>query len=162
MLKRILTVFLVTTLFACTSQTDNQTSKSKTTQSANIELGNQDAAVLAFSMFQNSKWIIGEVGINGEQPDTIIFERPDSLTYISTDTGKELLKYLFDKDTLVYYSTSVRADINSLDDLTCASMNKLHYQNETFQYILFEEKCTGDKVAKRVRMDTLDLTFRRL
>lgn len=162
MLKRISTIFLITTLLACGSQTDTKTLTLSETHNAPIETSKSDTAVLTFQKFQNTKWIVGEVGVNGEQPDTIIFARPDTLTYISTDTGKELCRYSFNNDTLIYYSTSLRADINSLDDLACESMNKLHYQNDTFKYIYFEEKCIGDKVAQRIRMDTLDVMFRRL
>jgi hypothetical protein len=162
MLKKILILSLVATIFACGSQTDTQTLTLSGTDNTPIETPKNDTAVLTFHKFQDTKWIVGEVGVNGERPDTIIFTKPDTLTYVSTDTGKELCHYSFDKDTLIYYSTSARADMNSLDDLTCETMNKLHYQNETFRYIYFEEKCTGDKVAKRIRMDTLDVKFRRL
>ena len=147
---------------ACGSQTDTKPLPLSEAHNDSNENPKIDTAVLTFQRFQNTKWIVGEVGVNGEQPDTIIFARPDSLTYISTDTGKELCRYSFEKDTLIYYSTSFRADINSLDDLTCESMNKLHYQNDMFKYIYFEEKCTGDKVAKTIRMDTLDVKFKRL
>lgn len=161
MLKKILTISLVTTLFACSSQTDTQTLALSDDPKAPVIQLQGDTTALTYSKLQNSKWIVGEVGVNGEQPDTIIFAKPDTLTYISTDTGKELCRYTFSKDTLTFYSHSVEADMNSLDDISCESENKLHYENGTFKYVYFDKKCTGDQVPKRVRMDTLDVRFKR-
>lgn len=163
MLKEIFTVSLVTTLFACGNKDNTQTSaQSKIVTQRRVDTTKADKLLLTFDKFKNSKWIAGEVGVNGEQPDTIIFSKPDYLTYISSDTGKELCRYSFDKDTLVFYDQSFESDMNSLDDLTCENENKLHFENGTFKYMYFDKKCTGDKVAKRIGMETLDVRFKRL
>jgi hypothetical protein len=162
MVKRILTVFLITLVFACSSQ-----DKAKTSSQSQSELGNTvknttSTSLLSFLNLRGSKWIIGEVGLNGEKPDTMIFATADTLFYISTDTGKELCPYILDKDTLIFYNHSIEADLYSSDDLNCKSTNKLHYKNNSLKYIYSDKKCTGDQVAKRILMDSLDLRFKRL
>lgn len=98
--------------------------------------------------------------MNGEQTDTITFAKPNTLTYISTDNGKELCRYTFNKNTLTIYSHSVDADMNSLDDLDYTTENRPHYENGTFKYVYSDKMCSGNHAAKRIRMHTLDIRLR--
>lgn len=116
---------------------------------------------LNFQQFKNTKWIVGEVGLNGEKPDTIIFDKPETLTYISTDTGKEICKYSFSKDTLIFTSYTYESSLDS-DDIKCEYVNRLLYRNNTYKYCYYDEKCTGDNRFKRIQMDAMSVVFRKI
>jgi len=163
MLNKILMFALVIMLCGCQNEDHTKTStfNHKDSKIA-VETAKTDTSLLIFQKFKNSKWIVGEVGVNGEQPDTIIFSKPDTLIYISTDTGKELCYYSFNKDTLTYHNHFSQTDVNSLEEVNCENVNKLHYEKGTFRYIYFDTKCTGEKLGHRVKMDTLDVRFRRI
>ena len=122
----------------------------------NKEIGN-----LTYEQFKDTKWIIGEIGINGEKPDTIIFNNPKILTYISTDTGKENCKYSFVKDTLVYTSYSTEFDSESDKEITNESISKFHFQNNTFKFILSCEKKPTEKEFTCTNMEKYNFVFRK-
>lgn len=117
---------------------------------------------LTYKEFKNTKWIIGEAGINGEEPDTIIFSSPKTLTYISTDTGNENCKYSFVKDTLVYTSYSAEFDTESEKEITSESINKFHFNNNTFKFILCYQKKSTEKKYRLTNMEIYNLFLRKI
>jgi len=161
MLRQTSVVFVFTMLCACGNNTESLSSGKKDS-SANVGAANTESALLTFQDLKNSKWIIGEAGVSGEETDTIIFAKPDTLTYISAGNNKEFYHYTFNKDTLIFFSQTVETDVKSSKDLNCSTVSRLHYENGYFKYIYFDKKCTGDKDSKRTIIDTLDIKLRRL
>ncbi len=140
-----------------------KTDENFNTKEANVEVNkNKGIENLTFKKFKDSKWIIGEVGLNGEKPDTIIFNNPKTLTYISTDTGEEKCKYSFVKDTLVFTSYSTEFDTESDSEISCESINKFHFENNTFKYIFCYQKKETEKEFKCTNMGKYNLVFRKI
>lgn len=132
-------------------------------KTVNLDINrNEGAEKLNYEEFKNSKWIIGEVGLNGEKPDTIIFINPKNLTYISTDTGEEKCKYSFVKDTLIFTLYFIEFDTESDSEITFESINKLLYQNNSFKYIYSLYKKSSEKVFKRNDLEKHNLVFRKI
>lgn len=149
---------ILSLLISCKESTEKSvTGKTNTEISRKKEIEN-----LTYEQFKNSKWIIGEVGVNGEKPDTIIFDNPKTLIYISTDTGKENCKYSFVKDTLVYTSYSTEFDIKSDREITCESISKFHFQNNTFKYVFCLQKKSTEKEFRCTNMEKYNSVFRKI
>jgi len=140
-----------------------ESNKKSESEKINAEISNKtEVGNLTYEQFKGSKWIIGDVGVNGEKPDTIIFNNPKTLTYISTDTGKENCKYSFVKDTLVYTSYSTEFDIESDNEITCESISKFHYQNNTFKYIFCYQKKSTEKEFRCTNMEKYNSVFQKI
>ena len=123
---------------------------------------NKEIENLTYDQFKDTKWIIGEIGLNCEKPDTIIFNNPKTLTYISTDTGIENCKYSLVKDTLIYTSYSTEFDIESDSEITSESISKFHFQNNTFKFILSCAKKPTEKEFTCTKMEKYNLVFRKI
>ncbi|MGG5488150.1 hypothetical protein [Gaetbulibacter sp. PBL-D1] len=117
---------------------------------------------LNYDQFKGTKWIIGEIGLNGEKPDTIIFDNPKTLTYISTDTGKESCNFSFENDTLVFKSYGTEYDLETDKEITSESINKFHYQNNTFKFIFCYQKKATEKEFRITNMEKYNLIFRQI
>ena len=145
-------------LISCKKEIEKTESKKVNTKlNQNKEIGN-----LTYNQFKNSKWIIGEIGLNGEKPDTIIFDNPKMLTYISTDTGKENCKYSFVKDTLIYTSYSTEFDSESEKEIISESISKFHFQNNMFKFIFCDQKKSTEKKFRRTNMEKYNLLLRKI
>lgn len=83
-----------------------------------------------------TKWIIGEEGLNGEKPDTLHFISKTKLRYVSTDTGLEILDYVFKNDTLKYSYTSSEYNLDLDKDIDVKTNCKLVLKNNKF-YIFY-------------------------
>ena len=143
------------TLISC-----KKTDESINTKEANIQVNkNKGIENLTYEKFKDSKWIIGEVGLNGEKTDTIIFNNPKTLTYISTDTGEEKCKFSFVKDTLIFTTYSTEFDTESDSEITCENISKFHFENNTFKYIFCYQKKATEKEFKCANMEKYNLTF---
>jgi hypothetical protein len=117
---------------------------------------------LNFKDFKNTKWIVGEVGLNGEKPDTIMFDKPNILVYISNETGQEILEYSFSRDTLIYISNSTEFDIKSNNDIKCEIISKLIFQDDKFKYIYLDKKCSNEKTYERINMEENNIFFKKV
>jgi hypothetical protein len=117
---------------------------------------------LSFEKFENTKWIVGEIGLNGEKPDTIIFDKPKTLSYISTDTGKEVCNYTFSGDTLIFISHTTEYDSDLDKEVINEDVCKLQFKNNSFKYIYVESKREGDLKSKRIEMEKLNVIFRKI
>ena len=117
---------------------------------------------LNYDQFKGTKWIIGEIGLNGEKPDTIIFNNHKTLLYISTDTGKESCNFSFVNDTLVFTSYGTEYDLETDKEITSESINKFHYQNNTFKLIYCYQKKATEKEFRMTNMEKYNLIFRKI
>lgn len=116
---------------------------------------------LQFEAFKNSIWVIGDVGLNGEHPDTIIFDKPDTLTYISDDYGKTNCEYFFSKGMLVYMSYSEEYDMKLNSEVSCKFINTLSFEKDAFRYVQIERKCSSDTSFEKVSLGGSNIVFRR-
>jgi len=133
------------------------------TKEANVEVSKKKGIEnLTYEKFKDSKWIIGEVGLNGEKPDTIIFNNPKTISYISTETGEEKCKFSFVKDTLIFTSYSAEFDIKSDSEITCESISKFHFENNTFKYIFCYQKKATEKEFKCTNMEKYNSVLRKI
>ena len=111
----------------------------------------------------NSVWVIGEIGLNGEQPDTMRFISKDSLLYISTDAGPQFNRYSLKGDTIIWEEFQYKLpDITSIEDVRCRIVNRMLYEKLTIKYLESYEYCFEDKEPKHLDMDSLGIRFRRL
>lgn len=122
----------------------------------------EEYGALTYEQFKNSKWVTGEVGVNGEMPDTIIFYNEKNLVYIDSNTGKEECKYSFVKDTLVFTSISTEFDIDSDKEIINESISKFHFKNNRFKFIFCCQKKSTEKEFKCTNMEKYNLTFRKI
>jgi hypothetical protein len=158
-MKVIFYTFSIFILFVSCKKTNIKTeiNKENTEFNQNKETGN-----LNYEQFKKSKWIIGEIGINGEKPDTIIFNNPKILTYVSSDAGKENCKYSFVKDTLVFTSFSYEFDMETDKEIIVESVNKFHFHNNTFKYIFCYQRKSKEKEYRVTNMEKYNLLFRKI
>ena len=117
---------------------------------------------LSFEKLKGTKWIIGEVGLNGEMPDTMIFDKPDKLTYISTDTGKEILDYSIEKDTITFTDHTFETDMDTDEEIKCEQVNKMLFLDTKLKYIYYDQKCSNSTETKRVNIEKENLYLRRI
>ena len=117
---------------------------------------------LNFKNFKNTKWIVGDVGLNGEKPDTIVFSQPNKLIYIGEETGTENLEYSFSRDTLIYISNSTEFDMQSNEEIKCEIVNKLVFQDEKFKYIYLDKKCSNEKTYERQSLKKNNIFFKKI
>lgn len=156
MKKLIFGIFII--LISC-KKADGKTEPEK----VNIEENeNKGTKYLTYEQFKNSKWTIGEVGLNGEKPDTIIFNNIKTLSYISKDTGEEKCKYSFVKDTLIFTSHFTEFDTESNSEITSEIVFKLHYQNNSFKYIYSLQKKSNEKLFKFSDLEKYNIVFRKI
>jgi hypothetical protein len=80
----------------------------------------------------NSVWILGEVGLNGEQPDTLKFIDKYHFKYVSSDLGETIIKYTFRNDTLSYFEKSTEYDSELDKEVTKINHNKFVLKNNKF------------------------------
>ena len=79
MIKKALLGIIMATFFSCQNK-EKVINKDKIDENvANIQKNH--ANDLSFDDFKNTKWIVGEEGLNGELPDTIIFVSSGRLDY---------------------------------------------------------------------------------
>lgn len=123
---------------------------------------NSNNTKLTFEKLRNSKWIVGENGINGEKPDTLIIDNPKTLSYINTENGKEICEYSFSKDTLIFKSYSTEFDIETNGEIKIESINKLLYTDNSFKYIYCYQKKSNEKEFKKTDMEKFQLIFKKL
>lgn len=161
MLRQITTAFVFILLCACGNQGSKESLSTGKDSSTAVNAVKTDSFLVTFDGIKNSKWIIGEEG-TGEETDTIIFAKQDTLTYITAGDHKEFYHYKLEKDTLIFFSETEEADTKSSKELNCSTITKLHYQSGYFKYVYFDKKCTGDKDSKRTIVDTLNIKLRRL
>lgn len=88
----------------------------------------------------NEKWIIGDIGINGEKPDTIHFISKNKMRYVSTDTGEEILDYTFKNDTLSYVQYLNEYDMTTDKEIKTKFYNKLVLKNDKFYLFYLKTK----------------------
>lgn len=140
-----------------------ETSKNGSEEKIDFHLNNKkEIKNLTYKQFKGTKWVIGEVGVNGEKPDTLVFSNPKTLTYISTDNGEEICKYSFLKDTLVYTSYSTEFDVQIGEEITCEIISKLHFQNDTFKYINCYLKKSTEKEFRCANLEKDNLLLRKI
>jgi hypothetical protein len=162
-MKNIFSLFI---LFVSAIGCNNNKEKEKINAEYNeseqgkIETGYKEN--LRFEDFKNTKWIVGEVGLNGESPDTIIFDKPEQLIYISDDTGREVCKYYFSEDTLIYVSYLEEFDMKSDTEINCKSINKLFFRGDIFKYIYIERKCSNGTMTERINVERNNIFFKRV
>lgn len=113
---------------------------------------------LSIGMLMKSKWIIGEVGLNGEQPDTIIFNKSDSLIYVSTVTGREECCYLINNDTLIFVDHRSSYDYGTKSDINEKYTNKLKLINGKLHYIESIVEVNNTRKVNDLRNDNLYFT----
>lgn len=152
MIKKVLLGIIMATFFSCQNK-ENENSE-------NIQ--NDQTSDLSFDDFRNTKWIVGEEGLNGELPDTIIFVSSGKLDYISTDTGKESCNYLFVKDSLVYISHVSEFNMESDSDMECEIRCCLLFDGNQFKYIYEDKKCPVDSIYNRKALKEYNIAFRKV
>lgn len=160
MKKKALTL-LVFILIACNNidlKTTNYTKKEIPVKEDNSS--DSEKINLKFEDFKNSKWIIGEKGLNGELPDTIFFNSPNQLTYISTETGKEFCEFYFNKDTLIF--TDHTNKYIEDEEIICESINYLLYHGDKFIYKYYKEKCDNTEKYNFIDMSQYNLFFKKI
>ena len=155
------TKLLLTTILFSIISCKNQNSDSDK-KNIKKEITENNTKTLSFKKFKNTKWIVGEIGLNGEKPDTIIFDKQKTLSYISTDTGKEVCKYKFSADTLIFISHTFEYDSDLDKEIINEDVSKLHFKNNSFKYIYVESKREGDLKSKRIEMEKLNVIFRKI
>lgn len=150
-------IFIVTSLFlvigSCTKEKTSEQTERKEEKVFNE---------LSFEKLKDTKWIIGEVGMNGEMPDTIIFATPNKLAYISTDTGKAILDYSIEKDTITFTDCTFETDMDTEKEIKCNQVNKILFLNTKLKYIYYDQKCSNSTETKRVNLEKENLYFRRI
>ncbi|KGO92194.1 HAD family hydrolase [Flavobacterium subsaxonicum] len=156
MKKITLFTLLLTLIISCSKDKSESISRVKKEE---LNMATND---LSFDKLKNTRWIIGENGLNGETPDTIIFDKPNKLTYISTDTGKEILDYSIEKDTITYISYSSEANLETDDEINCEQKNKLLFLDTKLKYIYFEQKCSNTPNSEKINMEGQNAYFRKI
>jgi hypothetical protein len=111
-------------------------------------------------LLTNTKWIIGEVGVNGELPDTLFFYNTNKLLYISYEKGKEECQYHFSNDTLIFTDMSLEYDYKSDSDVTVINTNKLVLSLDKLIYIENVKDLNGKKII--VDLKKKDLYFSKI
>lgn len=166
-MKRNIGFFLVCLLLLSCNKKDEKSQKNKQIDSFESALKHNNSSqtgakseVPNTNKVINSKWIIGEVGLNGEQPDTIIFNKHDSLLYISTDTGGEECPYFIHNDTLVFVDNSFSYDYQRKTDINERRVNKLILSGDKLCYIETIVEVANSK--KTINLKSEHLCFRRL
>lgn len=162
-MKIKLLFFILPALFISCNNTDIKKARTLTvdnvTNSKYNDLGFNE---LNFEDFKNSKWIIGESGVNGEKPDTIIFVEPTKLVYVSTDTGRSTRNYSFSKDTLIYTYSEIEFDLDLDKEVTFEVTDKLLYKDNRFFYITSRKKNSVTSSSKTDNLAHLNLFFRKV
>ncbi|MFL9836773.1 hypothetical protein ABS768_04635 [Flavobacterium sp. ST-75] len=160
MIKKALFGIIMATFFSCQNK-EKVINKDKIDENvANIQ--NNHTNDLRFDDFKNTKWIVGEEGLNGELPDTIIFVSSGRLDYISTDTGKESCIYRFVKDSLVYISHVSEFNTESDSDMECEIRCCLLFDGNQFKYIYEDKKCPVDSIYNRTVLEEYNIAFRKV
>ena len=155
--------FILPALFISCNNTDTKKARTLTVDNVtNSEYNDLEFNELNFEDFKNSKWIIGESGVNGEKPDTIIFVEPTKLVYVSTDTRRSTRDYSFSKDTLLYTYSEIEFDLDLDKEVSFEVTDKLLYKDNRFFYIISRKKNCVTNSSKTDNLAHLNLFFRKV
>lgn len=119
---------------------------------------------LNFERFKESTWVDGEIGENGEKPDTLIFITKDSLLFIGNEPiTREMCPYHFKSDTLIFTDHgTVNDKVDPFTEKTCAYLCKLQFKDKVFKYVSIDRRIITEKTWEHFDYRNNNLAFRRI
>jgi hypothetical protein len=128
-------------------------------QDKSVKPINEINSELSFENLKYSVWVDGEIGQNGELPDTIVFIKIDSLLFLGQEPStSEVCPYFFEKDTLTFIDHGTVDD----DSTLWTYISRLKFENNKFKYLYIDYKSPYNKNWIRTEMKNTHTEFREL